>query len=128
MIVVKEGAAMLRPLEGKIEVMKEFEGGPDPMAYWTRGHVDKVEFAAEVRTWLDEQHGIVDFWDHFPYTENDVAHVFYRNVPAGPDFPGQMLMYPCKPGRGAYPVTIIDIDKSCQNYRYEQLYAAAPAK
>lgn len=118
---------MPRPLEGRIETMGEFEGSSDPMAYWTKGHVDKAEFAAEVRRWLDELKHIPDWWDHFPYTEANVEHVWYRNVPAGREFPGQMVMLPCDgPGRGAYSVTVIDIDRACGDYRYEEFAAAAP--
>jgi len=116
---------MTRPLEGLIETMSEFEGGPDPLGYWMRGHVDKAEFAAEVRAYCAELDGKADWWDRFPYEAVHVEHTYYRNVPVGPDFPGQMLMYPCDaPGRGAYPVTFID--RACGNYRYEESAAAAP--
>jgi len=103
---------MTRPLQGLIEAMREYEGGPDPMIYWTKGHVDKAEFAAEVRVYCAEIQG-TEWWDRFPYGAEHVEHTYYRNVPVGRGYPGEMLMYPCDgPGRGAYPVTAIDIDRA----------------
>jgi len=104
----------MRPLEGVIEAMSEFEGCSDPMAYFTRGHVDKREFASEVVIYCAELMKWPEWYDSFPYTADDVEYVYYRNVPIGRDFPGMTVMRPCGgPGRGAYPVTQIDIERVC---------------
>jgi len=111
---------MTRPLEGLIETMREYEGGPDPMTYFTRGHVDKAEFAAEVCQYCAELDGWADWWDRTEYTAADVDHAWYRNVPVGRESPGQMLMHRCKgPGRGIYPVTEIDIQEAGERRQYK---------
>ena len=119
-------AENLRPLEGRITTMYEFEGGANPLAYQARGHVDKEEFAAEVRRYCAELNGKADWWDKTDYNADDVEHTWYHNVPAGRDMPGQMIMYPCDgPGRGRYAVTEIDIHKA--NYRHEMARRGAAA-
>lgn len=116
---------MSRPLQGLIETMREFEGGPDPLTYFTKGHVDKAEFAAEVRAYCGELEGKGDWWDSTGYTAGDVEHVWYRNVPAGREFPGGMIMHRCDgPGRGIYPATEIDIEKAGERRRCKEVFDA----
>ena len=103
----------MRSLEGRVETLYEFEGGSNPMSYYTRGHVDKDEFAAEVRRYCAELDGKYDWWDSTEYDANDVEHTWWRNVPVGPDMPGQVVCYPCDgPARGAYTVTEIDLQRA----------------
>jgi hypothetical protein len=88
-----------RPLAGKVEELLEFEGGPDPIAYWAKGHLDEKEFRDEVET----EYGFV-----FPVSRVIQAHA--RNVPVGRDRPGEMIIQlDVDPGRGAYPITFIDL-------------------
>jgi hypothetical protein len=113
-----------RPLEGRIDGMVEFEGNGSPMTYFTKGHVDKQEFATEVLAYcadVNERAKWYEWWDRFPYSAADVEHVYYRNVPAGRDFPGAMIMHRCDgPARGAYPITEIDIDGAVARSRRGQ--------
>ena len=112
---------MTRLLEGLIETLNEFESGGNPLNYFTKGHVDKQEFAAEVRCWCAELDGKADWWDSTDYNEEDVEHLYWRNVPAGRDMPGCFLVYPCDgPARGAYKVTAIDIHKADWQRRMKQ--------
>jgi len=109
----------------KIETMREYEGGPEPVAYQTKGHVDKAEFAARVRDFCAELDGKSDWFDRTEYTSLDVAHVWYRNVPAGRDAPGCYIMHKCDgPGRGVYPVTEIDVQVACELRQYRAALTA----
>lgn len=82
-----------------VQEMFEFEAGPDPIAYWCKGHVDKLDFIDVV----DREFGHV-------YTTNLVQHAFARNVPIGRNRPGEMIIYlDVEPGRGAYKITFIDL-------------------
>lgn len=84
-------------LEGMIEKIVEFEGS-DVLSYMVRGHVDKRAFVNEVKREFNDI-----------YTEDFVQHGFARLVPAGRDMPGQMIIIVCERGRGAFPVTTIDL-------------------
>lgn len=87
-----------RPLEGLIEIVSELEGGP--MGYWTRGHVGKAEFAAELEA---EFKVIVD--------PDLIEHQWCRNVPYhGPDGQAIVVYRVDGPGRGVYKATYVDID------------------
>jgi hypothetical protein len=78
--------------------MIELDGSGVPMGYYARGHVDKAAFVEAAD------------WDYeVTCTVEEVEHVWYRNVPAG-DSDGGMVMLLTKPGRGAYPVTQIDLE------------------
>jgi len=91
---------MERPLLGLVEALHEFEGGPDAMWYWIRGHVDKGEFLRELRLEYGQMAGI-----------EDVHHSYSRFVPVGPQTPGLMTVMQTRRGRGAFPVTMLDADK-----------------
>lgn len=89
---------MDRPLEGYVERLIEFEGYA-PLAYWCRGHQDKAEFRDEV---------MAEWGEHFLVER--VLHGYARNVPVGRDRPGEMVIQlGVDPGRGAYPITFIDL-------------------
>ena len=92
-----------RPLFGMVQAAHEYEGGSDASWYWTRGHVDKQAFIDEIKHYYQ---GLSDE----PYPVEEVKHTYFRNVPVGEDSPGEMVMYVARAGRGAYPVTMIDID------------------
>jgi len=88
---------MSRILEGRVEAIYEVEGGPVPMSYITRGHVDKETFAKEVFC----EFGVVADIER-------VEHVYVRNTPwQGPDG-WVVVMNLAERGRGAYPITSID--------------------
>ena len=65
---------------------------------YAKGHVNKGAFAIEASA----QYGTE------PFTEEDVEHAYIRNVPAPPGSDYDIMMYRSKPGKGAYPVTLID--------------------
>jgi len=83
------------------------------MAYWVRGHVDKAEFAREVN--LEYR---VDC-----YTADDVEHTYYHNVPIGRNWPKDYTIYESERGRGAYAVTVIDVDHASMQ-RFDRERAA----
>lgn len=79
-----------------IESVSEFEGGPEPLWYMTKGHVDKQGFIEAVAREFEREIPI-----------ESVDHVYMRNVPTGEK--GRQTMQVCKKGRGAYPVTLVDL-------------------
>jgi len=87
-----------RPLLGMIRCVREFEGGPTPLWYEIRGHVDKDEFVRELR--LE--------WDVL-VTTAEVRHGHARLIPAGPQMPGVMVEVMSEPGRGAFPITYVSL-------------------
>ena len=88
----------MRPLEGRIEAIYEVEGGPVPMAYITKRHVDKDEFAREVLC----EFGAVASMEH-------VEHIYARNTPwRGPDGWVMVMYQLMEPGRGAYALTSVE--------------------
>jgi len=89
----------MRPLEGRIEAVREFESGSDPFWYFTKGYVDKEEFVSELELEYGED-----------YPAECIEHVHIRNVPVR-DMPGVMTLHPSHPGRGAYKVTLLDVAK-----------------
>ena len=88
-----------RPLRGKIELLYEFEGGYNEIAYWAKGHLDEKQFRDEV----EEEYGYI-----FPTSK--VIQAYARNVPVGPDRPSEMIIHlDVDQGHGAYPITFIDL-------------------
>jgi len=85
-------------LQGKVEKVIEFEGYT-LLSYMARGHVDKGAFIAEVQQEFEDE-----------YTVDFVEHGFARFVPVGKDMPGQMIILHCERGRGAFPITVIDLE------------------
>ncbi len=85
-------------MRGHIESISEFEGGPHAVWYRVRGHVDKSTFQEALR---------LEVGLDVPLEK--IEHLYYRNIPAGPDMPGVVVYWPSEPGRGAYPVTEVDI-------------------
>ena len=80
-----------------IEAITEYEGGPDAIWYMARGHVDKQQFAKEVMN---------EFELECPISQ--VEHCYAHNRPVGEKGKYVIdLVY--KPGRGRYPVTIINL-------------------
>jgi hypothetical protein len=76
----------------------EFEGYNE-IAYWAKGHLDKSEFRHEVEC---------EFGYYYPLAK--IWHSYARNVPVGQDRPGEQITYlDVEPGRGAYPITLIDL-------------------
>lgn len=84
-------------LEGKIEPLREFEGGPDVLWYITRGHVDKLQFQAE----MFAGHGLKISLDEIEYR-------YARYIPAGKGMKGVTCIHLSKQGRGAFPITMLN--------------------
>lgn len=89
----------MNDLSGHIEPVYEFEGGPIPMHYIVRGHVDKTDFVNALHTEYQRDAPI-----------DAVRHTFWRNVPyAGTS---DMFAVECERGRGATPLTVIDYEQT----------------
>ena len=94
----RQHLARAEEMRGYIEGVTEFEGS-NTLSYRTRGHVDKTVFRDALRLECDIDAPL-----------EIIEHLYYRNVPAGPDMPGTTICWPSKPGRGAYPVTEVDVE------------------
>lgn len=91
----------------EVKAMLEFEGGPNPVQFFAKGHHDKRFFHDTV------------IQDHFPeldVSEEDldhyVRHEYWRYVPTPSpceDNEYVPLVIPSKKGPGAFPVTVIDV-------------------
>jgi len=82
-----------------IQDIREFEGGPRPIWYTSKGHHDATVFCEE----LQRVYGI-----HVEPSE--VRQGWQRTVPSGPDYPGWVAVWPARAGaRGAYPITVVEI-------------------
>jgi hypothetical protein len=92
-------AMTLRPLEGLVEQVFEFEGATVAW-YLAKGHVDKGDFVCEIDLMFDGY-----------CQEEDIKHAYARNVPVGPEMPGATTLYLSEPDRGAYPVTYVEASK-----------------
>jgi hypothetical protein len=79
-----------------VESVCEFEGGPEPLWYMARGHVDKQGFVKAVAR---------EFERDIPLEA--VAHAYMRYVPTGRK--GEQTAHISKAGPGAFPVTYIDL-------------------
>jgi hypothetical protein len=75
----------------------EFEAGKSLMGYGCKGHIPVEEFLCEVSLWHE---------DEIP--ADRVRHTYYRNVPSG-EGGGMVYVESRGPGRGAYPVTVVDL-------------------
>lgn len=67
------------------------------MWYMVRGQVDKRDFVRE----LQREFGLTAQLE-------DVNHAHARLMPAGSQMPGVMTIMLSDPGRGAFPITILD--------------------
>lgn len=84
----------------------ELEGCGATVLYMSYGHHDKQEFIEYLRNAYPES--FTD-WKVQP-TEETIEHLYYRVVPA---FPGEsvMMYHKSKKGRGAFPVTVWDVER-----------------
>ena len=89
----------MNTLRGRIEEVPEFEGY-GVLWLMVRGHVKKNEFIQEV----EREYGL-------RLSEDDVIFTFARNTPVGVDRLGEMVINLTEPGRGAYPVTYVDVSE-----------------
>ena len=85
----------------EIRPVVEFEGCFGPRWFFAKGHMPPAQFLEA----LSAETGAT-------YTADDlrVTHSHARYYPIGPDFPGEMMIgfhYP--PGRGAFPVTWVEL-------------------
>lgn len=86
-------------ITGEVGPVNEFEAANSLLAYACKGHRVATEFVAEA----------LELWD-VRLDPSRVRHAYYRNVPAGPDWPGIVLFVEVNgPGRGVYPVTLVDM-------------------
>ena len=85
----------MKTLKIDIYPVNEFESAC--ILHWvTRGHYSPEEFAQALR----------EEWDHV-VDPSKVRQEHWRNVPQGD---AGMISVTCKPGKGAYPVTVVDAD------------------
>lgn len=78
-----------------IRILREFEGGP--IGYYARGHHDPAAFVAAVAE-----------FDDAGYDAACVRLEYWRNLPAPDGSGGSIYVKARKPGRGAYPVTVVE--------------------
>ncbi|HEC62721.1 MAG TPA: hypothetical protein ENI27_10795, partial [bacterium] len=99
-----------------IKTVMEIEGGPDPLWYYAKGHVDKGEFIAEMfeKVKADYFGGSV-YIECLPTKEwaenlrlNDIHHQWWHFFPTGRKDPKGCWAQMKEPGRGTMPVTVID--------------------
>jgi hypothetical protein len=93
------GGDVLRPLEGLVEQIYEFEGAT-VIWYLAKGHIDKGDFVCEIALMFDGY-----------CQEEDIKYAYARNVPVGSDRPEETVIYLDEPGRGAYPITYVEAGK-----------------
>lgn len=87
-----------------VEELRELGGGP-LMGYYAKGHHDAAAFIESVNHWLD-RHDKQIAGERYV-----VKHVYWRNVPATEYGEGFTLFVEAPgPGRGAYPVTVVEVD------------------
>ena len=67
---------------------------------YAKGHIDRGAFLEEASA----QYGLTG------YTETDIEHTYLRKVPSSHYSEYDMLLYRCKQGRGACPVTLLERD------------------
>ena len=98
----------------KIEFCREFKGSPDPIWYFTRGHVGKRFFLDSLRAYLDsdeyKKKVIPDCRHYSDEIGNDrdrVKYLWWRFRPS----PGGGGAYEevSGRGRGNFPVTVYDV-------------------
>jgi len=74
----------------------------DPWGWYAKGHVDKADFfAAFAEEFVDD----ALFGD---YSEQQVRHIHARWVPKPPSCSYDVEFTECKPGRGAFAVTLLE--------------------
>lgn len=86
-------------LRGRVNEIREFEGS-SVLWYMADGHVPPVDFVAE----LEREFQMAAL-------EEDVEHIYIRNVPAGGRGDGMVMYLADGPGRGAYKATILDVSE-----------------
>ena len=99
----------------------EFEGGPTPLWYYTKGHIDKEEFLAELRDqlhypWSGLRKAIHP--DCAPYSACDadnktteaISHEWWHFFPTGVKDPSGCYAQVGGPGRGNMAVTVLNRD------------------
>ena len=85
------------PLE--VQYMRDVEGGGGITVYFSRGHHDPGEFIREVH---EEYDVMLD--------ETDVVQRYMRwSMITGPDGPCQVGEEYTQPGRGRFPVTLVNV-------------------
>lgn len=92
----------------EIEVLFEIHSDGDygdPLWLYCKGHVSVEEFMRGVRE-RNEYQG--EDYEIQPY---DIHQDYARNIPLGPEHKGkgQYSVQLCKLGRGAYPITYVDV-------------------
>lgn len=101
----------------KIEFCVEFEAGPDPFWYYTKGHIDKGEFLKALREYLDSEEYkkqlIVDCQHQSEMIKDGdrVDYEWWRFQPTGIKDPKGCFIIVKGPGRGNFPVTVYDVCK-----------------
>ena len=85
----------------KINAVCEFEGCNEPQWYFTKGHVEPTQFLSELSIKLETNYTAADL---------KVSHSHARYIPVGRDMPGvTCLHFDREPGRGAFPITYVEL-------------------
>lgn len=85
-----------------VEELREFEGGH--LGYYAKGHHDPVAFLEEVELTRCE----VGVGFEPVLRPDHVRHEYWRTVPAPDGSGGSLFIVARGPGRGAYPVTVVE--------------------
>jgi hypothetical protein len=81
----------------KINPVIEFEGA-GVISYFAKGIHKSDHFLVELKRQWDETMGLTE-----------VRHCHARFCPSGPEHGGMVLLVGQKPGRGAFPITYVDL-------------------
>lgn len=102
----------------KITSVTEFDGSPDPLWYYTKGHIDKKEFLAELREQVGNPHSKLRSEIHpdcLPCLDANieengrVTHEWWHFFPCGEKDMGCWAQVE-GPGRGNMAVTVYNVD------------------
>src|SRR3990167_7779146 len=96
----------------------EFEGGPDPLWYYTKGHVSKGDFLSQFRKMVnDGSFGATVHWDCQPSIQwadkigvRQVTHEWWHFFPSGIQDPPGAYAQVDGPGQGNFAVTVLSVD------------------
>ena len=97
----------------KIEFCSEFEGSPDPMWFFTRGHIDKGKFLTELKLAIKENTWkLSSDWlpDYEQLSIENVTCEWWHFYPTGIKDPKGAYAQTSGPGRGNFPVMVYNVD------------------
>lgn len=100
-----------------VKVLREAEGPGSlgcVLGWWAKGHHDPFVFIAAIQRcsrwdWRDVARKALGIHCTIRLDESKVAHGYFRATPYGAGEEGCWFWTPCGRGRGAAPVTILDL-------------------